>query len=38
MYDTKEYYETHDYQKQGLIVHNDIEQVQQGAKEVPTSQ
>jgi hypothetical protein len=36
--DVKEYYETPDYWRQELIVHNDIEWMQQGAKEVLTSQ
>jgi hypothetical protein len=38
MHDVKEYYRTPDYWRQELIVHNDIKQVQQGAKEVPTLQ
>jgi hypothetical protein len=38
MCDVKGNYGTPDYQRQGLIVHNNIEQMQQGAKEVPTSQ
>jgi hypothetical protein len=37
MCDVKGSYGTPGYQKQELIVHNYIERMQEGAKEVPTS-